>query len=126
MDNESEEQKPQRVNVEFLDDKWVVKNQGDSSILYSANDKESCEKFANQIADSYDLDMKVFAKDKNSNSPTEAPQPLEINVERRNDEWQVKKSGHDEVLFRSQDKDEAVRFANSIEHEHGLDLHIDN
>lgn len=115
----------ERVNVEFLNNTWVVKNQGDSTVLFSSPDKRAAEKFAGEMADAHDINLKVFPKDQNSSSPVREADKMKIDVEKRDGRWVVRKAGEETNLFTSDDRDSAVSFAYSLDTGAGLDLHID-
>lgn len=114
-----------KVNVEFLDNEWVVKNDGDSSILFRSTDKEAAQKFAAEMADAHEIELQTFKKTESSGSPVKAPEQVKVNVERREGKWVVRKDGEAKDLYSSEDKKAAIEFANGLDEGNGIDLHVD-
>ncbi len=115
----------ERINVEFINGSWVVKNNGDSSVLFSSFDKGSAEKFAEEMSEAHDIGLKIYPRDRNSKSPVQRDQMLRVNVEKRDGTWIVRKADEREVLFSSGSRDDALEFAESLDTGVGIDLHVD-
>lgn len=114
-----------RVNVEFLNNAWIVKNHGDSTILFTSHDKQSAEKFARDMSEAHEIDVKVYPREKNSSSPVKKPEELKIDVQKRDGRWVVRRAGEEKNLFESGSREDAVVYARSLDEGNGLDLHID-
>lgn len=125
--SEGKEKKKNRsaVNVEFHKGAWIVRNDGDSAILFTAPDREKAKKFAEEMSAHHKIEIKIFEKEEQSSPFPPKKEKLKVDVEKRNGLWVVRKNGADENLFTSKEKSEALEFANKLDEGQGLDLHID-
>jgi hypothetical protein len=112
------------VCVEPDGDEWVVYNEGDSAVLFSAREKEDAVKFATEMSKQHEIKLRI-ADDGDAPQRADKEEALRVNVEHRDGMWVVKNDGDSAILFSSEDKDPALKFAQQMAEKHEIDLHVD-
>lgn len=102
-----------KVVIEPDGDKWVVRNEGDSAVLFTSDDEESAQRFAEQMAEYHNVELDLTATE-----PT-------VSVERDGECWVVKHLGDSAILFSSDDREAAEKFAREMSQHHAVNLKVD-
>lgn len=123
MEQESKDTKPpekRNITVTSNSGDWEVKNEGDSAVLFSSQDKEAAVKFAKSMAETHKVKLHVEGEDDG-----EPAKKSDIIVIYDKEAWIVRNENDSAVLFSSPDKEPAVDFANQMGKEHKVKVRVE-
>lgn len=114
------DEKNGKVIVEKNGDEWVVRNQGDSAILFSAHDKEPAVDFANDMVEKHEVELEIRDEEESHDDESQVPSVKDLVVSKNDGLWEVSHEGDTAVLFSAHDKEAAMKFARDMAEEHGI------
>lgn len=108
-----------KVVLEKDRDGWIVRNQGDSAILYSSSEREPALNFAQDMAEKHELDLDI--KDYEDSEETEETSvDHNIVVSQTDGKWEVYHEDDTAVLFTASLKEQALKFAEEMAEKYEL------
>lgn len=110
------------VHVEQYKDIWIVKNEGDSAVLFSASEKEKAVKFAKGMAKEHEIKLVVYDDEKKKQEKVQTEKEPVIYVEKEGEDWVVRNEGDSATLFRASDKEASLKFAKEMAKNHEVKL----
>lgn len=124
--------KPVIVNKDA--DKWVVRNEDDSATLYQADQKEDAVKFANEMGEQHNIEV-IIEEDRDDRRREERSDEREEEKEQKTErdiivrysdgKWTVSHEEDTAILYSSEDKDSAVKFAKEMAEEHEIGFKVE-
>jgi hypothetical protein len=134
---ENQESKP--VLVEKDRDEWIVKNEGDSAILFKSSEREPAVKFANDMAEQHGIEVKIKDREnhrdnhrddrrderRSEEEQREEKKEHDLILKESDGKWVVMHEEDTAVLFSASERSQAEKFARQMAEEHGVKLKID-
>lgn len=111
------------IILEKEKDEWIVRNQGDSAVLFRAGEKEPALKFANEMSEQHGIDLKVVDEEKLRNEE-ELKTDQDIIVRPEDGKWIVCHDHDTAVLFSAPSKEQALQFARDMSERHGIQIRL--
>lgn len=122
----AKENKKPIVNVERQDDSWIVRNDGDSAVLFTASEKPAAVKFAKEMAKNHGLEVFIEDEKKNAIKKEVSGIAPAVIVYFEKELWVVKNEGDSSALFSAADKDASIKFASEMAKNHSIELIIED